>query len=195
MIFFTLLISCGPCSSAGIATDYGLDGPEIEVIHDIVPTNERLRHIKMAPTDACRSCALKDARQRRLTFRGGGRDIWAYAKALMTRMLRATPTQIPDDWILRPQFQLWPPKRRNVILWVLANVVLFEHNNSGIWLYMILWISWSSQNGNYCARGGWRGDGGEGMCMDLPCSHGLGHGSNPHLCWCKGPRKTSMYCM
>jgi hypothetical protein len=26
------------------------------------------------------------------------------------------------------------------------------------------------------------------MCRELPCSHGLGHGTNPHLCWCTGPR-------
>jgi hypothetical protein len=29
---------------------------------------------------------------------------------------------------------------------------------------------------------------GERMCRELPCSHGLGHGTNPNLCWCKEPR-------
>jgi hypothetical protein len=29
---------------------------------------------------------------------------------------------------------------------------------------------------------------GEVMFRELPCSQGLGHGTNRHLCWCKGPR-------
>jgi hypothetical protein len=97
-----------------------------KVIHDIIPTNERLHQIKMAPTDTCRNCAQKDTLKHRLIACGGGRDIWRYAKALMARMLRTTPNQIQDDWILHPQFQLWPPKRRNAILWVLANIALFR---------------------------------------------------------------------
>jgi hypothetical protein len=29
---------------------------------------------------------------------------------------------------------------------------------------------------------------GEVMFRELPCSQGLGHGTNRHLCWCKGSR-------
>jgi hypothetical protein len=29
---------------------------------------------------------------------------------------------------------------------------------------------------------------GEVMFRELPCSQGLGHRKNPHLCWCKGSR-------
>jgi hypothetical protein len=86
-------------------------------------------------------------------------------------MPRTTPPQIPDDWILHPQFQLWPPKRRNAILWVLANVVLFRTQQQ-----------WRSKWETTVLEEG------EGMCRELPCSHGVGHGTNPHLCWCKGPR-------
>jgi len=41
-------------------------------------------------------------------------------------MLRTIPARIPDDWALRPQFNIWPSKRRRAILWVVANVVVFR---------------------------------------------------------------------
>jgi hypothetical protein len=56
-----------------------------------------------------------------------GRPLRGYARALVVRILRTTRTQIPDDWVLHSQFQLWPPKHRKAILWVLVNVVLFRN--------------------------------------------------------------------
>jgi hypothetical protein len=58
-----------------------------KVIHDTVPMKEQLHCKKMAPTDICRNCALKDMLQHHLTICRVGRDIWGYAKALMAQML------------------------------------------------------------------------------------------------------------
>jgi len=41
-------------------------------------------------------------------------------------MLRTTPNRIADDWIMHPQFQIWPPKKHRAILWTLANVIIFR---------------------------------------------------------------------
>jgi hypothetical protein len=46
-----------------------------KVTHDIVRTIERQYHIKMAPTNTCRNCAVKDTLQHRLTVCGGGRHM------------------------------------------------------------------------------------------------------------------------
>ena len=96
------------------------------VIHDITPTKERLSRIKLAQTDTCRHCKAKDTLEHRLTLCGEGKEIWEYTKTLMARMLRTSPTPIPNDWLVHPQFQIWPPKRQRAILWTLANVVLFR---------------------------------------------------------------------
>lgn len=96
------------------------------VIYNITPTNERLARIKLAQTDTCRHCKVKDTLEHRLTVCCEGKEIWEYTETLMARMLRTSPTRIPNAWLVHPQFQIWPPKRQRAILWTLANVVLFR---------------------------------------------------------------------
>ena len=81
--------------------------------------------VKMAQTDNCRHCASKDTLEHRLIV-CEGKAIWEYSKTLTARMLRTTPTRLPDDWIMHPQFHIWSPKRHHALLWTLANVVLFR---------------------------------------------------------------------
>jgi hypothetical protein len=45
-------------------------------------------------------------------------------------MLRTSSTQIPQEWIVRPQFSLWPPQRHRATLWLLARYVTFSMNRS-----------------------------------------------------------------
>ena len=50
-------------------------------------------------------------------------------------ILRTIPTQIPSEWLLRPQCALWPPTRRRAVMWILANVILFRTRpNQGLTL-------------------------------------------------------------
>jgi hypothetical protein len=80
----------------------------------------------MAPKNICRLCEMRDTLDHRLTACGEGRAIWEYAKSLMTQMLRTILSRIFDDWLLHPQFRIWPPKRRRAILWTLAQTILFR---------------------------------------------------------------------
>jgi len=96
------------------------------VIHDLIPTNERLQRIRMVQTDICRKCSMKDTLEHRITACGDGRDIWKHSKSLITEMMRTTPSKIPDDWLLQPQFQTRPSTRHRAILWTLAQVTLFR---------------------------------------------------------------------
>jgi len=98
-----------------------------QVIHDLMPTNARLHRIKMTPSISCQSCTLDDTMEHRLTACGTGRIIWQYAKIRIARILRTIASRIPDGWILRPQFKIWPTKRNNAVLWLIANVVIFRH--------------------------------------------------------------------
>ena len=96
------------------------------VIHDLIPTNARLHLINMVPSDTCRQCAAIDTLEYRLVTCGEGRRIWHYSKTLIARMMRTIPARIPDDWILHPQFNIWPHKRHRAIFWVIAHVVIFR---------------------------------------------------------------------
>ena len=94
------------------------------------PTNVRLHRIKMTPSISCRRCTVADTLEHRLTECGEGRRIWQYTKTRIALILRTTPSRIPYEWILRPQFNIWPTKRNNAILWMIANVVIFRIQQS-----------------------------------------------------------------
>ena len=49
------------------------------VIHDIIPTNERLHRIRMSPTESCKECDNKDTIHR-LTERGENKSTWEWTK-------------------------------------------------------------------------------------------------------------------
>jgi hypothetical protein len=40
--------------------------------------------------------------------------------------LRTNEAQIPDEWPMRPAFYLWPPKRHQAVLWILAQFIFFR---------------------------------------------------------------------
>jgi hypothetical protein len=62
-----------------------------KVINDIIPTNERLHRIRIAPTDRCRHCDKKDTLQHRLTECGEGELIWTWKRQKLERILRTVP--------------------------------------------------------------------------------------------------------
>ena len=95
-------------------------------IHDILPTRERLQKIRLSPTDQCQHCGEHDSIQHRLTECGDGIVPWEWTKKCLALMLRSDPKWIPTEWLLRPQFKLWPPQRHRTVLWTLANLVLYR---------------------------------------------------------------------
>ena len=50
------------------------------VIHEIIPSNERLHRINMVQTNTFRQCATKDTLQHCLLVRGEERMMWEYSK-------------------------------------------------------------------------------------------------------------------
>jgi len=91
-----------------------------QVIHDILPTNARLHRVNVTQSNTCLRCVSTDTLEHLLTACGEGQLIWNHAKSLLARMLRTSPAHIPEDWLLRPHFHIWPPK------WTLANVIIFR---------------------------------------------------------------------
>jgi hypothetical protein len=96
-----------------------------KIIHDI-PKKERLSKIRTAPGDNCRWCGDTDTLRHRLLVCGEGRLQWGWVKGRVAATRRMDPKLIEDDCLLRPQFQLWPPRRRKAVLWTLAMYVTFR---------------------------------------------------------------------
>ena len=89
-----------------------------KVIHGSLPTNVRLFRIRMVPTDACRKCDRTDTLSHHLIEGGEGKQTWTWTRQRLAWILRTIPERIPSDWLLRPHFTLWPPRRRRAVLWV-----------------------------------------------------------------------------
>jgi len=96
-----------------------------KVINDIIPTNERLHRIRIAPTDLCIECNQKDTLIHRMTEFGEKAANWKRIENHTARMLRVASKYIPHEWLIRPQMNLWPAQRHKAVLWLLARYVSY----------------------------------------------------------------------
>ena len=51
-----------------------------KVIHDILPTQDRLHKIRLSPTNKCRNCQEPDTMAHRIVTCGNARKIWQWTK-------------------------------------------------------------------------------------------------------------------
>jgi len=94
-----------------------------KVIHDILPTNERLHAIWLAGSPLCSNCGERDTVMHRIIECGEGRKIWEWTRNCIAWILRMDPVWIPNEWTIRLQLKLWPPQRHRAVLWILAHMV------------------------------------------------------------------------
>jgi hypothetical protein len=87
-----------------------------QVVHDIIPTQERLIRISSSNTDKCPICGRTDNILHRLNECKGSAEIWDWTRTRIALMLRTAPRHIPPEWTIRPDFHIWPPQRRGAIL-------------------------------------------------------------------------------
>jgi hypothetical protein len=97
-----------------------------QLIHDLVPTNARLHRINLTPTKRCRLCTRVDTLQHRITGCGEGPRIWQWTRNRLAAILRTDVGNIPETWLLQPDFLLWPPKRRRAVLWIIAHMAVYR---------------------------------------------------------------------
>jgi hypothetical protein len=99
-----------------------------KAIHDILPTNERRFKIKLSPVEACTVCGERDTLLHRIVECGEGRTIWDWVRSRIATMLRTEPGYILESWLLWPHIDIWPLKRGNGVMWILATTVHFRLN-------------------------------------------------------------------
>jgi hypothetical protein len=101
----------------------------LTVIHDVVPTQERLAKISLSDTNLCTLCGRMDTLLHRLTDCSEGVDIWLWTRERIANILRTDPKYVLPEWTLHPYFQFWPPQKHGAILWIFAHMVhyLMQH--------------------------------------------------------------------
>jgi hypothetical protein len=94
-------------------------------IHEILPTKERLNRIALSDSDRCNFCGQTDTLTHRIIECGDGGEMWQWTSVRMAAILRINACYIPHDWLLRPHFHIWPRKRHEAVLRMLAFFVFF----------------------------------------------------------------------
>jgi hypothetical protein len=74
-----------------------------QIIHDIIPTTQRLHAIGISQADTCRLFTGNDTLLHRLVKCGDGPEQWAWMRGRMAANLRMDKNWIPDTWLIRPQ--------------------------------------------------------------------------------------------
>jgi hypothetical protein len=67
------------------------------VIHDILPTNERLHTIRLTDSALCSTFGERDTITHRITECGEGREIWEWTRKRIAWKLRMDPAWIAQD--------------------------------------------------------------------------------------------------
>jgi hypothetical protein len=71
------------------------------VMHEILPTNERLAAKRIRDTDSCIWCDRLDTLTHRIRARQEDEGIWTWTKGKIAKILRFDPRHIPAEWALR----------------------------------------------------------------------------------------------
>ena len=94
-------------------------------IHDIVPTRERLHNINLTQSAKCTRCNGTDTLSHRIMECGTGPQLWSWTREKIATIMRIAPRWVPESWLFRPSFRIWPAKKCRAVLWLLACLV--EH--------------------------------------------------------------------
>jgi hypothetical protein len=95
------------------------------MVHDLLPTNERLYKIRLTTTEACKLCGRTYTLKHRITECGEKTIIWQWTRNRIAWFIRTDPQRILEVWLNKPDFTFWPPQRHRAVAWILANMVHF----------------------------------------------------------------------
>jgi hypothetical protein len=104
------------------------------VVHDIMPTNDRLRKINLYTDGKCNRCDHCDTITHRYTMCTNTQPLWDWTRKRIAYYLRTSPQNVLDDWICFPDFNLYPPQRQNATIWILGHMIGYITNNNSVTL-------------------------------------------------------------
>jgi hypothetical protein len=119
----------------------------LTVIHDIIPTKERLVKIWLRDTRHGNLCGIHDTLQHPTTEFRERADIWLWTRTRIAQILGKDTGYITPDWTIRPQFNLCPPSGRGPSygyshIWHIA-----AYNTETDPLQLTMWTIWGALAG------------------------------------------------
>jgi hypothetical protein len=95
------------------------------IVHDIVPTNSRLNNIHLHDTGRCIHCGQRDTVQHRFTACTYTLDLWQWTRVCIAGFLRIHPSEVNEEWIILPDFDIYPPQRHIAVVWFLGHMLSY----------------------------------------------------------------------
>ena len=99
------------------------------MVHDIIPTNERLHTINLHPDERCKICQERDTLIHRLTGCKETKKIWNWTQNRIAWYLRTNPKEVQEKWVTFPDYTLWPRQRHNATTWILGHMMWYVTAN------------------------------------------------------------------
>jgi hypothetical protein len=87
------------------------------------------QQIKLRDDPLCNICSKTDTILHRITECNATANIWKWTRELIAQTLRTSPRNINTKWTISPDFNFWPPQRKQAILWIIAHMVYYCVNN------------------------------------------------------------------
>jgi hypothetical protein len=95
------------------------------VVHDIVPTNDRMHKIGLMDTDLCTTSRTTDTLEHKLTRCNISKTIWAWLAGTLATICRRHPATTSGMMLLRPDFYFYPPQRQRAVIWLVGHTVYY----------------------------------------------------------------------
>ena len=112
---------CGGICNAPVPEMYKSEW--LKVIHDIIPTQDRLHKFLLSSTNKCHNCQEPGSTAHRIIACGNRREIWHWTKRRMAQFLNTNPENIPDEWSTCTHYMLRSPEGHRAVSWMLAILV------------------------------------------------------------------------
>jgi hypothetical protein len=97
-----------------------------KLTHGIIATNLRLNTINMSSTNKCRNCEEINITIHRIGTCNEGARCMDWTATKIAIILRTIPRNIPIDWTIYPECDIYRKTRHRAVLWLLAELVSFR---------------------------------------------------------------------
>jgi hypothetical protein len=116
-----------------------------KITHIIIATNLRLNTIIMSSTNKCRNCEEIDTTSHKIGTRNEGTLCWDWTATKIAIILRTIPRNVPIEWTIYPECDIYPKTRHRAVLCLLAQLVSFRMTQTD-WDTMRDYITYVRQN-------------------------------------------------
>jgi hypothetical protein len=100
-----------------------------KIAHDFVPSNVLLPKAYPKANGQCRLCTNANNLLHRVATCGGADGIWCWTRTRLPMLQRMDARHIPSQWLIFPNFSLWPQPNDNATIWILVHMACYKLQN------------------------------------------------------------------